>query len=283
MDTETIDVHRQEIYGIAEAIAPGWERQRPLIEQVMTPVREWMVHELDPRGGDTVLELAAGAGDTGFEAAAIIGDHGRLLSTDFSPAMLGAAGRRGAELGITNAEYRLIDAQRIELDDDTVDGILCRFGYMLMPDPAAALAETRRVLRPGGRLSLAVWGAMEQNPFFTIAAISMVQRGHLPPPEAPGPPVFSMASPERTKALLEAAGFTKVRTERVPVRFEYRNAEEYLSVTTDTAGPLGLALQALSPAELDAVRADVEGGLGRFAAEAGYEVPGVALCAVAST
>ncbi len=281
METEALEAQQQEIYEIAEAIAPGWERRRPLIEQVMTPVREWMLHELAPRPGDTVLELAAGAGDTGFEAAAIIGDRGRLLSSDLSPAMLGAARRRGADLGVSNAEYRVIDAQRIELDDDSVDGILCRFGYMLMPEPAAALAETRRVLGPRGRAALAVWGAMEQNPFFTIAAISLVQRGHLPPPEDSGPPVFSMASPERTTALLEAAGFTEVRTERVPVRFEYRNAEEYLSVTTDTAGPLGLALQALSPAELEAVTADVEGALERFAAEAGYEVPGVALCAVA--
>ena len=136
-----------------------------------------------PRTGDTVLELAAGAGDTGFEAAAIVGERGRLISTDFSPAMLEAARRRGAELGVGNVEYRVIDAERIELDDDSVDGVLCRFGYMLMADPAAALAETRRVLRPGGRLALAVWGAPERNPFFGIIGIGLVQRGHMPPPE----------------------------------------------------------------------------------------------------
>jgi ubiquinone/menaquinone biosynthesis C-methylase UbiE len=142
-----------------------------------------MITELAPRPGDTVLELAAGVGDTGFEAAAILGDGGRLISTDFSPAMVEAARRRGAELGLQNVEYRVMDAERLELDPNSVDGVLCRYGYMLMPDPAAAFAETRRVLRPGGRLVLAVWGAPERNPFFSIMAMNLVQRGHIPPPE----------------------------------------------------------------------------------------------------
>ena len=159
--------------------------------------------------------------------------------------------------------------------------MLCRFGYMLMPDPATALAETRRVLRAGGRLALAVWGTMEGNPFFTILAISLTERGHLPPPEPPGPPVYSMASAERTTALLEGAGFARVRTEEVPVCFTVAGVDAYLSLISDTAGPLGLALRALSPADRDLVKADVGGALARFAVEGGYEIPGVALCAVA--
>ena len=282
MSTETaVERQQREIYEIAEAIAPGWERRRPLVEKVCTPLRQWMLRELAPRPGDTVLELAAGIGDTGFEAAEIIGERGRLLTTDFSPAMLAAARRRGAELGVENVEYREIDAQRIDLDDDSVDGVLCRLGYMLMPDPAAALAETRRVLRPGGRVALAVWGAMEQNPFFTVVAISLVQLGHMPPPEPPGPPVFSMASAERTTALLEGAGFSNVRTEAVPVLFEVPDVEEYLSVTSDTGGPIALVLQGLSETDREALKANVEGALARFATEDGYRIPGAALCAAA--
>jgi ubiquinone/menaquinone biosynthesis C-methylase UbiE len=280
--TQSIEQQRQEIYEIAEAIAPTWERRRPEVEAASTSVREWMLRALTPRPGDTVLELAAGVGDTGFDAAAIVGDEGRLISTDFSPAMLAAARRRGAERGVGNVEYRVIDAERIELERDSVDGVLCRFGYMLMPDPGTALAETRRVLRAGGRVALAVWGAMEDNPFFMIVAISLVEQGHLPPPEPPGPPAFGMAGAERTTALLEGAGFSDVRTEEVRVCWPVADADEYLSLISDTAGPLGLALRALSATDRDAVKAQVEGPLARFAAERGYEIPGVALCAVAT-
>jgi ubiquinone/menaquinone biosynthesis C-methylase UbiE len=270
------------IYEVAEAIAPTFERRRAEVEELSTPVREWMLRELAPRDGDIVLELAAGVGDTGFDAAALVGERGRLIASDFSPAMLAAARRRGAERGVQNVEYRLIDAERIELDDDSIDGVLCRFGYMLMDDPAGALAETRRVLRPGGRLALAVWGAPERNPFVTVLALSLIQRGHLPPPEpppAPGP--FSMASAERATELLRGAGFADVRTEEVPVRLAVPDVDEYMALTADTAGPIALALRGLSEADRAEVRAQVEDSLGRFTAGDGYELPGVALCAVA--
>jgi SAM-dependent methyltransferase len=242
-----------------------------------------MLRMLRPREGDTVLELAAGIGDTGFEAAAILRASGRLITSDLSPAMLAAARRRGAELGVDNVGYRVIDAQRIELADDSVDGVLCRFGYMLMPDPAAAFAETRRVLRPGGRLALAVWGAMERNPWIAIVGISLGQGGHIPPPEpppAPGP--FSMANPERVVRLLRDAGFSEVRTQELEGRFTFADADEYLGLIADTAGPAALALQGLTQDERAAVRADVEDSLQRYAADDGYELPCVALCAVAS-
>jgi SAM-dependent methyltransferase len=153
---------------------------------------------------------------------------------------------------------------------------------MLMPDPAAAFAETRRVLRPGGRLALAVWGAMERNPWIAIPAISLAQRGHIPPPDpppAPGP--FSMASPERLESLLRDAGFGDVRTEELEGRFVFADADEYLGLIADTSGPIGLALQGLGHADRSVVRADVEDSLGRFAADGGYALPCVALCALA--
>ncbi len=282
MGANTIEEQRRQTYEIAEAIAPTWEARRAYLEDVLAPVRQWLLTELAPRPGETLLELAAGVGDTGFEAAATLGERGRLLSTDFSPAMIGAARRRGTELALQNVEYRVLDAERIELDSDSVDAVLCRFGYMLMADQAAALAETRRVLRAGGRLALAVWGPQERNPFFVTIAISLVQHGHLPMPEPPGPPVFSMASAERTTALLEGAGFADVRTEEVAVQFETPDVDEYLSVVADTSGPLGLTLRELSDSERAAVKADVEESFPRYAAERGYEIPGLALCAVAS-
>jgi SAM-dependent methyltransferase len=240
------------------------------------------LQELQLSEGDTVLELAAGVGDTGFEVAERIGEQGRLISSDFSPSMLAAARERGEERGVSNVDYRILDAERIELADDSVDGVLCRFGYMLMAHPAAALMETRRVLRSGRRLALAVWATPELNPFFTIIAGSLVQRGHIPPPEPPpAPGLFAMASPERVHELLHGAGFSDVRTQGVELRFRLPGIDEYVAFMSDTAGPLALTLRGLSSAELAELKAEVEASLEPFATGDGYELPGVALCTAA--
>ena len=271
------------VYELAELIAPGWERWRARIEEVTAPVREWMVSELAPRPGGTVLELAAGAGETSFDAAAILGERGRLISTDFAPAMVQAARRRGAELGLGNVDYRVMDAEQIELDGDSVDGVICRFGYMLMEDVAAALAETRRVLRPGGRLVLAVWGAPERNPWATIGFGLLVEHGHMPPPESTGGPnPFAMASQDGTRALLAGAGFTTVHTQEIPVTFRYRDIDDYSAFTADTGGAAVPVLRELAEAERKALETDLRAAFAPFSGEAGYELPGIALAAVAS-
>jgi ubiquinone/menaquinone biosynthesis C-methylase UbiE len=268
---------------IAEALAPGWERWRIRIEENVAPVREWMLRELAPRPGDILLELAAGAGDTGFEAAAIAGANGRLISTDFSPAMVEVARRRAAELGLANVDHRVMDAESIELDADSVDGVLCRFGYMLMAEPGAALAETRRVLRPGGRVALAVWSAPERNPWIAIGFGLLLERGLLPPPEPGAPSPFAMASEEHTRSLLEGAGFRDVRTEELSVRFPFRDLDEYTAFATDTGGPAALVLRDMSEREREALKAQLGAAFEAFRADGGYVLPGVALTAVATS
>lgn len=112
-------------------MAPGWGRWAAEMELANAPVRAWLLRELAPQPGQTVLELSAGAGDTGFEIARLLGDGGRLISSDFSAEMVEVARRRAGELGLRNVEFRVIDAERIELPDDSVEGLVCRYGYML--------------------------------------------------------------------------------------------------------------------------------------------------------
>jgi SAM-dependent methyltransferase len=276
------DEYRRTSHETWAAMAPGWERRRDYIWETSRAVGEWMVRELDPKPGDTVLELGAGPGDTGFTAAAILGERGRLISTDFSPEMVEVARHRGAELGLRNVDYRVMDAEHIELDSDSVDGVLCRFGYMLMANPAAALAETRRVLRPGGHLALAVWAAAERNPWAAIGGGILVARGHMPRPEPEAPGVFSMGSEERTRALLEGAGFTDVRIEEIAVRFVFSDVDDYVRFAAETAGPFAMVIRGLSESERRTIETQLDEAFAPFAANGGYELPGVALAAVAS-
>jgi ubiquinone/menaquinone biosynthesis C-methylase UbiE len=273
-----IDQYRQDVLAIAEAIAPGWERRRGFIEQATGPVSDWMIDALAPQPGEIVLEVAAGAGDVGFAAATRLGETGRIITSDVSPAMLDVARRRGAELGLANVDYRVMDGERLELDDGSVDGILCRFGYMLMPDPQAALSDARRVLRPSGRLVLAVWGPPEGNPFFSLIAMALVRHRHLPRPDPREPGIFALADPNRLQALLEGAGFADARLAAVPVVFEVAGVDEYLAIIADTAGPIGLALRGVGEDD----RSKIADELREPLALCGYHVPGVAMAARAS-
>src|SRR3954462_14975755 len=199
--------YRTLTHEIWEKMAAGWDDWNTTVVDASRPVTEQMVAALAPRPGETILELAGGAGGSGVAAAALLQGEGRLIMSDFAEEMVEAQRRRGAELGFDNVEDRVMDAEHMDLDDDSVDGVLCRWGYMLMADPAAALRETRRVLRPGGRLSFSVWGAPEDNPWASLPARLLVERGHMPPPESGAPGIFAMADPQRIVELVTGAGF----------------------------------------------------------------------------
>ena len=265
-----------------QAMASGWERRREELERATLPVGEWMVQALDPQPGDTVLELAAGPGGTGFAAAAILGDPGRLISSDFSSEMVEVARRRSAELGLANVEQRVMDAEEMSLEDDSVDGVLCRFGFMLMPDPAAALAETRRILRPGGRLALAVWSTAKRNPWAAIIGRILAERGLSPLPEPGAPGMFVLADESYLRELLEGARFSVERLEEVPVLFAYDDVDDYIVRTKDLGGMFSRAWSDASDEDREAIRARLAEDYEPFAVDGGYELPGVALVAAVS-
>ena len=258
-----------------EAAAPGWERERDAVWAASHVVGERLVDALDPRPGQTVLELAAGAGDTGFTAARRLGPTGRLLSTDFSPRMLEAARRRARELGVENVEFQRVDAQAIPLPDESVDGVLCRWGYMLMPDPAAAFAETRRVLRAGGRLVFSVWADGDANPWASTIGRTMVELGVVPQPQPDDPGIFALASPDRIRELVVGAGFAEPEIERVEMSWSYGSFDGWWRFTLELAGALAAIVAQLAPEERVQVRAAAERNAERFAPD--YVVPGVCL------
>ena len=150
------------------------------------------LNELAPSEGQRVLEIAAGPGDTGFLVAPFLGS-GRLVSTDLSSSMVDAARKRGAELGITNADYATLDAQAMDLPDASFDGVICRWGFMLMPDPAAALprmpanpragrtTRVRRVHRPGEKSVRFRTGADSRRDGAPSAALADVATGNSRP------------------------------------------------------------------------------------------------------
>jgi ubiquinone/menaquinone biosynthesis C-methylase UbiE len=249
-----LDEYRRESLDRWERFSGNWGSEREFIWANTHVVGQDLVERLDPQPGQTILELAAGPGDTGFEAASRIGEEGRLVSTDFASGMVEEARRVGEERGIENVEYRVLDAEKMDLDDNSVDGVLCRWGYMLMADPGSALAETRRVLRDGGRLCFSVWAAPEQNLWAAVPAMELVSRGHLPPPEAGAPGIFALADSDRIRELVTGAGFDDPEIEDVSFEWSYRDPDKHWALTMKLAAPLAEAVNNLDEDERESVR-----------------------------
>src|SRR5260370_1565406 len=199
-----------------EAVAPAWERHRDRILDATRQISDRLVALVDARPGKTILELAAGTGETGFLVAERLGAEGRLVCTDFSKTMAQAAERGAAQRGLPNVECRVMDAQAIDLSDSSVDGVLSRFGFMLVADPLRALKESHRVLRSGGRLAYAVWGPIDRNPAITLVARALLQLGHTPGGDPFGSGgMFSLSEPERNVQLATDAGFADIPVEQI--------------------------------------------------------------------
>src|SRR5919107_3423465 len=268
---------RQQSRSAWGAVARGWHAQREDIWKASRPVTEWMVRKLDPQPQDTVLELAAGLADTGLMAARLVGESGRLIVTDFTPEMVAAARRRAEELGVQNTEFRVLDAERMDLQTDSVDGVLCRWAYMLMIDPPAAFVETRRVLRPGGRLAFSVWAARERNPALWLVGGVLESQGHIPPPEPEAPSAFAMADPGRIRELVVGAGFAEPEIEEVPFRLPFADRDAYWRYVIETSASSSPILRSLPPEAQNTVREQVHEAARPYRSGEGYGFPATCL------
>ena len=265
-----------------EAMAPGWDARHAYFEEIAQPVTERMLERLDPEPGQTILDLAAGTGVVGFAAAELVGSDGSVIVSDFAEGMVDAARRHAARLSLRNVECRVLDAEGLELPDDAVDGVLCRWGYMLMADPAKALAETRRVLRPGGRLACAVFSGPAENPWGAVPVGVLVERGHMPPLEAGAPGLFALADRDRLRRLFVEAGFAEPRIEDVSFTWRFSGPDDFWRFLQEAAGAITLVLDRLDPQERGRVGDQVRAGVASFGSADGIELPGTSLVVSAS-
>jgi SAM-dependent methyltransferase len=152
---------------------------------------------------------------------------------------------------------------------------------MLVPEPATAAAEIRRVLRPGGRAAISVWGSPEQNPWLTamLGALGKQLGGTFPPPGMPGP--LSLGSSDRFHSVLADGGLDEIRIEEVEVPWRGASFDEWWDRTSALAGPVAKLLAAQPPETVEAIRAGAHELLAEYETADGLEIPGLTLVASA--
>ena len=266
-----------------DAMAPGWEEYRDYMWNTTRHIAEWLVDNVDAREGDTLLDLAGGPGENGFLAAERVGAAGKVIETDFAPQMVDVASRRATELGLGNVETRALNAEAMDLADDSVDGIICRWGFMLMQDPATAMSECRRVLKDGRRMTLSVWGAPEKNPWVTVPGMTMTQLGYPPGGDPFGPGgMFSLSDHDTLRKMLVEAGFENVEIEEIPCNWPHATFEAGWTFMTNVAGAIASVVKEVPPDEVERLKAALEENFEPYRTENGIDTPGMTVNAVVS-
>jgi ubiquinone/menaquinone biosynthesis C-methylase UbiE len=194
-----------------------------------------MLEFASPAEGERVLDVACGTGLVSFAAARAVGPKGHLLGTDLSQRMIDAAERRAQDLGLSNCSFLRMDAENLSVPDASFDVALCGLGLMYVPDPEKALREMRRVLRPGGRVSVAVWGERRNCGWAAVFAIVDAEVA-----SEVCPLFFRLGQQEALARLCAAAAFDDIKLRRITTTLVYADADAACDAVF-VAGPVALA------------------------------------------
>lgn len=183
-----------------------WLAHIDRFEGMIAPIGEALLARAAIAPGERVIDLGCGGGLTSLALAEAAGPDGAVLGLDISPDLIDEA-RRRAE-GHPNVSFVCADAATVALEDAPYDRLISRFGSMFFADPHAAFANLHRMLKPGGRIDLAIWAAPRDNPW--MMELMGVARSHIdipsPDPRAPGP--FAFADLDYVRDILAHAGFS---------------------------------------------------------------------------
>jgi SAM-dependent methyltransferase len=246
-----------------------WAALNDRLDRTIEPLGRAALEALAPAAGERVLDIGCGCGQTTLDLAARVGADGRVLGVDVSAPMLQIARHKAARTGLAQATFLQADAQTHAFETAAFDAAFSRFGVMFFADPAAAFANIRAALAPGGRLAFLCWRAAAENPMMTVpfaAALPFLPHPPSPPdPLAPGP--FAFADRDRVRGILAAAGFGDIDIAAHDQPIGGGDFEEGVE-TALKVGPLGAILRdqpQLQGAVIGAVRA----ALAPFASGAG--------------
>lgn len=270
---------RTQLHGMWAAVAGAWDENAEYADARGAAAAEQMLELTAPAPGERVLELACGPAGVGLAAAERVAPGGEVVLSDVVPEMTSIAAARAAGRRLTNVTTRVLDIERIDEPDASYDVVLCREGLMFATEPERAGREIRRVLRPGGRVAIAVWGARERNPWLGVVfdAVSAELGRPVPPPGIPGP--FSLGDPDRLAGILTRAGLTDVALSELAVPLRAASFDEWWTRTSALAGPLAKILESLPADAVESIRARVRDAVRPFATDAGLDLPGVTLLA----
>lgn len=230
--------------------------------------------------GEHVLDLAAGPGLLARDAARQVLPDGWVLASDIAESMLAEGQRRAADEGLPDLLTAACDAEHLSFADNRFDVALIGLGLFIFPQPEKALAELHRVLRPGGRIALSVWGQREAVPLIARAQDCIARL--LPAPKVPRPSVFRLGEVNALAALLGQTGFGEVSITPHTFTCTFASADDYWQAFLDLAGGAAESLSRLPAAMQSRLRAEVASEIASHREADGFAIQSTVLIATAT-
>ncbi len=253
--------------------AESYRSRRTIREELYRAVTERMLELASVQNGARVLDGAAGTGEQTLMAARVVGPSGTVLAIDKSASMLSVAIEAAREAGLTNVETRVMDAQNLDVSEDSFDAVICRIALMLFTNPVSALKEMRRAVKPGGRVVTTVFSTTDKNPYTGIPLGLLSRRG------VEVQPVFSLGTSEKLEETFKSSGLRNIAIHEFGVRRTFSSIGEAIR-NVEGRVAVQKPLARFSDAERQEFLAEVEHELGRYVYGGRCEVPGEMLVGV---
>ena len=219
----------------------GWKDWDNIVMDFLSPMGKEIIRLIHPSGDDMVLDIAAGTGEPGLTIAGML-SSGKVISTDLSENMLAVAREKATEKNVKNFETKIADVTELPFDDNSFDAISCRFGFMFFPDMLLAAKEMARVLKPGGRVAIAVWNVPQKNFWVTSIMGSINKNMQLQPPPAGAPGMFRCAAPGLMQQIFKDAGLKNISETVVDSSIKMEDNETFWKMHTEVGAPIVAAL-----------------------------------------
>lgn len=264
----------QEVINRWTGSAPFWEKHREIIRQMFSPVTQALAEEAQFSARQVVLDLATGPGEPALTLASLVGPEGKIVGIDPIPEMVAAARRAAERLGATNTQFEVAFADQLPFPDNTFDAAVSRFGIMFFPSPLDAIREMLRVLKPAGKMALAVWHFADRNPFHY--SLSRVVDRHIEsPPLAPdAPDAFRFANPGKLLKVLHQAGVSDPRERLIQFTIQApMSVEDFWQLRLEMSEKLRDKITKLPAPQLGEVKRQALISLADFATPQGISFP----------